>query len=155
MPTVTLVASPEGKLVGLTDADQRAYGKFIARIKALAESCITFTWKEPRSGPFHRRHFAMLAALFDAQEQFDDPEQFRKWLEVGAGFADFVPGPKGRMVAMPKSIAYHKLDQAEFEEIHNKVFAFVRSEHCRGFLWGHLDDEQSWEMVESVMEGFL
>lgn len=154
MPTVTLISTPDGKLAGLTPKDDSSYQRFIGRIRNLANSCITFTWREPRSGAYHRRHFAMLAALFDAQEQFADDEQFRKWLEVGAGFCDFVPGPKGRMVALPKSIAYARLDQVEFEGVHAKVMSFIYSEHCRRFLWPHLDDQASWDMLESVLGEF-
>lgn len=154
MPTVTLISTPDGKLAGLTAKDDSAYQRFIARIRALGGSCITFSWKEPRSGRYHRRHFAMLAALFEAQEQFADADQFRKWLEVGAGFCDFVPGPKGRMVALPKSISYDRLDQVEFEEVHGAVMSFIYSEHCRRFLWPHLSDGESWDMIESALGEF-
>ena len=58
------------------------------------------------------------------------------------------------MVAVPKSIAYEKLDQAEFEPIHDALFAFARSDHARFFLWGHLTDEQSTEMVDTVLREF-
>ncbi len=154
MATVTIKIGDQGKLEGLTDKDQKAYVKFLHRVKTLGNSCLTFQWKEPRSGAYHRRHFSMLHALFTAQEQFSDEDQLRKWLEVGAGFCDFVPGPKGRMVAIPKSIAYDKLDQPEFEQIHDAVFGFARSEHARMFLWGHLSDLDSWEMIEAVLGDF-
>lgn len=154
MPTVTLYLNNQGKLAGVTEKDGKAYGKFLSRIRDLGHGCITFTWREPRSSPYHRRHFAMLNALFEAQEQFDDPDQLRKWLEVGAGYVEFVPGPKGRMVAMPKSIAYDKLDQAEFEPIHQAVFSFARSQHARRFLWSHLSDEEGWQMIESILGEF-
>lgn len=154
MPTVSLVLGNTGKPEGATDKDARAYAKFVARIRTLGDSCIQFSWKEPRSGAYHRRHFAMLHALFSTQDQFSDEDQFRKWLEVGAGFCDFVPGPKGRMVAIPKSIAWDKLDQAEFEPLHDGVFGFARSEHARRFLWGHLSDQESWEMVEAALGEF-
>lgn len=154
MPTVSLVLGNTGKLEGATDKDARAYAKFLKRVKEIGSSSLVFSWKEPRSGAYHRRHFAMINALFSAQEQFDDQDQFRKWLEVGAGFAEFVPGPKGRMVAIPKSIAWDKLDQAEFEPLHDAVFGFARSDHARRFLWGHLSDQESWEMVENALGEF-
>ena len=81
-------------------------------------------------------------------------EQFRKWTEVGAGFCDFVPGPKGRMVALPKSIAYHAIDDEEFSTVHENVKAFLRSVHARRFLWPHQDESQSAEMVSTLISEF-
>lgn len=154
MAEVTLIRGEGGRLVGLTDRDDRGYAKFLDRIKALGNSCIKFTWLEPRSGPFHRRHFAMLAAMFEAQEQFHDEEQFRKWGEAGAGFADLVPGPAGNPIAVVKSIAYHRLDQENFAQLHKVVFEFYRSDYARRFLWPHLSDTASWEMVDSILMEF-
>lgn len=157
MPTVSLTRDDAtGHLVGVTPKDNRAYGKFLERYRSLtSKGSITFSWKEPRSGAYHRRHFAILARLFDAQEQFEDEDVFRKWLEVGAGYAVFAPGTDGQMVAIPKSISYESLDQAEFEPIHEAVMAFARSAYARSYLWPHLSDSDSWGMVESVMGEFM
>ena len=155
MPTVTLTVDQSGKLHGVTERDEKGYLKFRARLVDMTpEDSLLFTWKEPRSGPYHKRHFAMIGALFNAQEQFDDQDQFRKWLEVGAGYADMVPGPKGKMCAMPRSIAYDKLDQAEFEPIHEAVFRFARTAHATRFLWPHLTDLQQMEMVQAILGEF-
>ena len=155
MPTVMLTRGDDGKLAGVNDREQRKYVKFLNRaVNLTPEDSIKFSWTEPRSGPYHRRHFSMIGAVYLAQEQFDDEDAFRKWLEVGAGYCKFVPGPSGRMVALPDSIAYDKLDQAEFEPIHEAVFQFVRSPYARSFLWGHLTDQQSNDMVDGVLQEF-
>lgn len=107
----------------------------------------------PRSGPFHRRHFAILNAVFDAQERFDDFERFRDWLSIGAGHVTWVPGAKGGIVPLPKSISYSKADQHEFEEYHAKVMAFLRGEHAAVFLWKHLGNDANW-MVDSILSEF-
>ncbi|MFA9439421.1 hypothetical protein ACDA63_07270 [Uliginosibacterium sp. sgz301328] len=156
MPTVSLVRDERtDHLVGASPKDNRAYAKFLKAARELKKGSITFSWKEPRSGAYHRRHFAILARLFDAQEQFEDEDVFRKWLEVGAGYAVFAPGTDGQMVAIPKSISYESLDQAEFEPIHEAVMAFARSAYARAYLWPHLSDSDSWGMVESVMGEFM
>lgn len=154
MPTIEITAE-NGKIVGVDDKAQKAYAKFRARLESLhnGESLI-FSWKEPRSGPFHRRHFAMLGAVYNAQEQFTDETQFRKWMEVGAGYADMLPGPKGKPVAVPRSIAYEKLDQVEFEPIHQAVFAFARSLYATRFLWPQLSDAQQAEMIAAILAEF-
>ena len=157
MPTITLIADPATrKLAGLTEKDGRGWARFLGLVKRLLQSgsCITFTWREPRSGPFHRRFFAMLGAAFDAQERFDDPEQFRLWLTVGAGFCDFVPHPQRGVVAIPKSIAFDKLEQAEFQEVADAVWQFYRSAHAREILYPHLSADASFEMVWSVLDAF-
>lgn len=155
MPQVILHRGPNGKPEGITPAMDRAYQRFRARAAALEpRDSLVFSWREPRSGPYHRRHFVMLDALFQAQERFEDDEKFRKWLEVGAGYCDLLPGPTGELVAVPKSIAYEKLDQLEFEPIHAAVFAFARSERCTAFLWPHLTAEQRFMMVETTLAEF-
>ena len=155
MTTITVTMGDDGKLRGFTDKDQIAYGKFRKRIAELEPGELMWleTWFE-RSGPYHRRHMAMVGAFFDAQEQFADFDDFRKWTQVGAGHCDFVPGPAGRMVALPKSIAYHKLDQADMEQLHKKTVDFLRSEHAQRFLWPHLSAEQTWMTIETILVGF-
>ena len=154
MPTITLIAGPDGRIAGLSDKDDRGWRRVVAKLKNLGQSCVTITWREPRSGPFHRRFFAMVNAAFEAQERFDDPEQFRLWLTVGAGFCDFLPHMDRGVVAIPKSIAYDKLDQGEFQEVADAVWQFYRSAHAREILYPHLADAASAEMVWSVLEAF-
>lgn len=154
MPTVTLHLNENRQLDGISERDQKAYAKFKYRISTLDRESIIFSWKEPRSGPYHRRFFAMLNALHEAQDQFQDADMMRKWLEVGAGFADFCPSSTGKMCAIPKSISYDKLDQHEFQDIHDKMFEFARSEHARRFLWPHMSDSVSETMVNAILDGF-
>lgn len=155
MPTVSIIKGDDGKAVGLTVKEEAKFVKFRKRLLELTdEEALIFTWKEPRSGPFHRRHFAMVNALFEAQERFEDDYGFRKWLEMGAGYCDMVPGRDGQLIPVPRSIDYATLDQADFEPIHNDIFKFVRSEYARQTLWAHLDNEKSWQMVDAVLGGF-
>ncbi len=116
--------------------------------------CVRLAFWIPRSPQFHRRHFALLGAVFEQQEQFADREQFRMWVQVGAGHCDFVPGPKGRMVALPKSIAWHKLEDTEFAAHHAAVVEFLRSAHCIGFLWPQLNQAERQQTIEAVLMEF-
>lgn len=154
MPTITLHIGPDGKPAGITEKDDRLYTAFKYRLKDLGKESITFSWKEPRSGPYHRRHFAMINAIYEGQEQFQDQDMFRKWLEVGAGYAEFCPSSTGKMCAIPKSIAYDKLDQKEFQEVHEAIFQFARSLHATRFLWPHLSDKEAGEMIEALLREF-
>ena len=107
----------------------------------------------PRSGAFHRRHMAIINAVFDAQERFEDFDQFWIWLKVGAGWVDWCAGPKGGVVPIPKSVSYRAADQNEFEQYHAKVMAFLRGQHAAPFLWRHLGNDAAW-MMDSILSGF-
>jgi len=153
--TITVTINDEGKPVGLTPKDQRAWARFCKTMKgAEPGEVFSLDYWFPRSGSFHRLHMKMMAVLFESQEQFDDPDKFRKWMETGAGYCDIVPGPNGRMVAIPKSISYKSLDDEGMREVHEAIKAFARSERFSDFLWPHLSADQQAEMVESIIRPF-
>lgn len=152
MSTVIVTKGQDGKLQGLGDAGQRAYTRFLGRVKDLEPGeTMRFSFWLPRSPGFHRRHFLILAAVFQQQDQFQDPEKLREWLQVGAGFCDILPGPKGNPVAISRSIAWENLDDADFAEHHAAVVAFMRSIHCTRFLWPHLADLKADELINGVL----
>lgn len=155
MTTITVVKDDRGRLIGLGEKDKRAYSRFKKMLDGLGQGeLFTLDYWFPREGWKHRKHFAMLTAIFDAQEQFADPEQMRMWLQVGAGHCEFVPGPTGKAVAIPKSISYSQMDDAEFDVHHEKVKDFLRSEHAQRFLWPHLTPEQTWQTIETILGDF-
>ncbi len=155
MPRIVLLKDAKGYLDGLSPADQRAYARFrLALAELPVGGTIAFEFRIPRSPAFHRLHFALIGKLFESQEQFPDAEALRKWLEVGAGHCLFVPGPTGRMVAIPLSIRYEALDEHEFREHHDKVLAYLRSGHAARFLWPHLSEEAGNGIVEALLAGF-
>ncbi len=155
MPQIQVCKDNTGKLAGFGPKGERAYARFLSAVRNLEHGeMLAFSYKIPRAPKFHRLHFVMLAALFEAQEQFQSDYQFRKWAEVGAGHVDWVPGPTGKMVALPRSIDYESLDAVEFSEMHEAVKAFFRSQHATRFLWPHLDDLKAADMIEAILAGF-
>jgi len=149
MSAVVLVKLPDGKLEGFGEKGARAWAKFRTRIGALEPGeTLHFEWREPRSPKHHRLFFAKLRGLFDRQEQFDSEDKLRAWLTVGAGYCTFVPGPDGCMVALPDSIAWVSLDEADFSDLHAKVDNFLWTDHAREFLWPHLTAQQTYDMVD-------
>lgn len=155
MTTITLTINEQRKPEGFKDKDKRAYARFKKMLsEAEPGEILSVAFWFPRNGKFHRLHMAMIAQLFDAQEQFEDDEQFRKWLEVGAGYCTWAPGPSGKAVPIPKSISYKSLDDEGMRDVHEKVKAFIRSPHAQNFLWPHLSGQQQTEMVELVLQGF-
>jgi hypothetical protein len=152
---IVVVKDEHAKLRGFGEKGQRAWLRFRKAIEALEiGETLSFSWHKPRSPKFHRLYFAMLGALFDMQEQFVDIDQLRAWLTVGAGYADFAPGPKGRMVALPKSIAWHRMDDNEFRELVLATWDFLRSAHATRFLWPALSDMQGDQRVTEFLLGY-
>lgn len=144
-----------GILDGFTKDDKRAWRRFWKRLTTAAPGeMVNIEMVFPRSGPFHRYHMAMEQAVFDAQEKFSDFEMFRDWLKIGAGWVEWVPGAKGGIVPLPKSISYAKVDEEEFRRYHDKVFGFLRGEHAAPYLWKHLPEDQAHEMMETILRGF-
>ena len=152
---IVVVKDEQNKLRGFGEKGQRAWLRFRNAIEALEiGETLSFAWHKPRSPKFHRMYFGMLGALFDRQEQFADVDQLRAWLTVGAGFCEFVPGPTGRMVALPKSIAWHRMDDNEFKELVLATWAFIRTEHAQRFLWPHMQPLVADQMVDEFLLGF-
>jgi hypothetical protein len=155
MSAVVVFKGEDGKLQGFGDKGARAWAKFGARVRDMVVGeTLAFEWFEPRSKKHHGLFFAKLGMLMDLQEQFPDEETLRKWLICGAGYCDYFPGAKGRMMAIPQSMAWHKMDEADFADLHGKIDAFLWSEHARRFLWPHLTDEQTYETIQQLMQEF-
>jgi hypothetical protein len=107
-----------------------------------------------RLGWYHRKHMALEQKVFEAQERFDNFRQFRSWLKVGAGHVDWVPGPKGGVIPVPKSISYAELEQDEMERVHADMVAFLRTEHAIKTLWPKLVDHARELAIEAVLGEF-
>jgi len=155
MATISITRDNTGQLVGLGEKNAKAYAKCRQQIKDLEPGevyCLSVWFS--RNPKLHGLHMAMLAQVFDQQEQFDDFEQFRMWAQVGAGHCVFVPGPGGKMCAIPKSIAWAKLDDADFQAHHEAVKAFLRSLRATRFLWPDLDDVAAGEAMAAILDGF-
>jgi len=144
-----------GWIDGLGRDDKRAWRKFWTRMLMLEPGeLIEFTTEFPRSGKHHRLFFATLSAVYDAQERFQDFDQFRRWLLIGAGHVDWVPGAKGGVVPLARSISYASADEHVFTEVHRKVLDWMRGDHCAPFLWPKMEEQAAADMMETILEGF-
>jgi Protein of unknown function (DUF1367) len=152
MARIVLVKDIDGELHGYTDADERAYHRFAQIVDELAEGeTLAFSWREPRTPEFHRAHFALLKLIFESQETFAHADQLRAWLTCGAGHCDYVAGPGGELVAIPRSIAYETLDETDFREHHKRVIDFLRTPRAYHFLWPALTDIQGADAAAQLI----
>lgn len=155
MARVVLFKDEIGELRGLTDADERAYQRFIALASRIeVGATIAFSFSEPRSPEYHRAHFALLKLFYDHQEVFDDASAFRCWAEVGAGHCDFVPGPDGGLIAIPRSIAFEKLEEADFREHHRRVIDFLVSARAYQYLWPDCSPEDGERASRTLLVAY-
>lgn len=142
-------------LRGIDDQHTKRWLKVVNTWFGLEEGEITTVdTRHPRSGPFHRFHMAMEQAVFNAQERFTAFEQFRNWLKIGAGHVEWVRGPTGGVVPLPKSISYADLEEVEMREVHAAMLEFLGGVHAAPYLWKHLDPEEAGGMMKSILDGF-
>lgn len=144
-----------GMVDGLGEVGRKQWRRFVNGLMQLEPGeMVSIRTHKARSGPFHRRHMVIETAIFEAQEKFENFEQFRNWLKVGSGFCDWIAGPKGAVIPVPRSMAFDKLEDGEMRQVHDDMVAFMRSEHAGRALWKHLEPAARMEMVESIFRGF-
>jgi hypothetical protein len=145
-----------GAIDGLGEKGKRQWRRLLNDLFALEPGeCMTLHRHKQRSGPFHRRHMAMEQRIFEAQERFTnfDPG-FRDWLKIGAGHCEWVPGPRGAIVPIPKSISYADMDEDEMREFHLAAIAFLREPYAQKVLWPKANDLQRDQAMRAILEEF-
>ena len=80
----------------------------------------------PRNLAFHRKFFALLDVARDLADTDFNEEQFRAVCITGAGWCDYIEHD-GKMIAIPRSISFAKMDDAEFENLYKDVLDFICS----------------------------
>lgn len=145
-----------GQVDGLSEQHRKSWRRLWSWFLKKAEpgEMVEIQTHRDRLGWFHRKHMAMEQAVFDSQERFDDFDQFRVWMKTGAGFVTWLPGPRGGVIPVPRSISYAKLEQDAMEKVHDDIVRFLRSAHAQKTLWRHLSEAKRAEMVETVLGGF-
>jgi hypothetical protein len=155
MSQITILKNDQGKLQGLDDKGQRAYAKWRKLVETLPiGQTLTFSYRMPRSPGHHRLFFAKLNSLLSRTEAFDDLNKLRYWLVMGAGYADFVPGISGQLHAIPKSMDFDSMDEADFQELHRAVDNFLWTAQAQATLWPQSDELGRYKCVESFLEEF-
>jgi len=91
----------------------------------------------------HRRFFAFIKMSFDMQDTYETIDIWRRVLQMKAGHFDEVVTEKGKLLYLPKSIAWDELDEIEFRPLFTEIVnAFIRD-------FGHnLNDLQINSVVE-------
>lgn len=103
----------------------------------------------PRNGKFHRRFFAMLDVAYsnhdwpEIETKFGrvrtSPEMFRRYVTVKAGHYEADMTPHGEIRVVPKSIAWAKMDEAEFSQLYSDVLDVILAEFLTNWSSGDMD----------------
>lgn len=140
---------------GLSDQDKKTWRRFWNWImKAGSGEIFSIQTWTPRNARFHKLHMKIETEVFKSQERIHSFEQFRTWLKIGAGFVDWMAGPKGGVVPVPRSISYSRADEDTMRQFHADAIAFLRTEYAQKYLWPHLPADKAQEMVEAVLGRF-
>lgn len=144
-----------GAIDGLGERGKKQWRRFFNGVLRLEPGeMVSIETHRARSGPFHRRHFAIEQSVFEAQERFTVFDQYMYWIKVGAGWVTWAAGPKGGVVPIPRSVSYAAADEDEFQQFHEQVIGFLRGEHAAKYLWPHLSSAQANSMMNGLLEGF-
>jgi hypothetical protein len=155
MTKLVLTKGQDGKLCALDEKGQKAYAKFKGAVANLKPGeTLAFNFRLPRSMKHHGLFFAKLSRLLERTETFTELDKLRAWVIMGAGYADFVPGTDGKPCAIPRSMDFDSMDEAEFSALHSDVDAFLWCQHAQAILWPSLTPERRWECMESFMGEF-
>lgn len=155
MSRVVILKDESGKLRGLDEVGERAYSKWKKMVTNLEiGQTISFTYRMPRSPKHHRLFFSKLQSLLSRSETFSELDKLRYWLVMGAGYADFVPGLDGKPNAIPRSMDFDSMDEADFSELHRCVDNFLWTEFAQRTLWPSLNADARYQCVDSFMREF-
>ena len=107
--------------------------------------------KPQRNLAFHRKYFALVKTAWEylpeqTSNGFRSMDAFRKYCEVAAGYYDpFFSPVRGEFVEVPRSIAFDRMDDAEFSELYERV---------KDVIWGIIGGRVTREEFERNMSNF-
>ena len=88
-------------------------------------------WKR-RNVKFHRKFFELLNMIFDMQEKYTNERDLRVEITLKCGFYEEHLTEKGKIVYIPKSISFEKMDDVEFEKLYNKAIDVCIRDYAKG-----------------------
>jgi hypothetical protein len=129
-----------GKLVPADEASRA----ILSKIKT--GDVVRVEVKRPRNTAHHRKFFALLNVVFENQEAYENPDHLLLALKYAVGHCDIVIAKDGSKMPIGRSIAFHKMNQAEFEAFYEKCLDVI----AKHFLPGVETDA-----LRAEVEGFL
>ena len=110
-----LVKSPGGDLLGWGPTDQN----YIAKLGA--GEFLECETQKVRNPAHHRKFFALLQAAYGAQDKHKNLTSLLVELKIRAGWYDEHITADGKLVYVPKSISWARMDQETFDKFYGEA----------------------------------
>jgi len=105
------------------------------------------TVKRPRNLRHHKKFWALMNLVFENQGHYENVDNMVAAMKTAVGHCDFMPSKDGKtMIAIPKSIAFHKMDQKQFETFY---------ESCLSVIAKHFIPSIDKDDLRQEVDGFL
>lgn len=91
------------------------------KFRALVKVKIT----RSRNLKHHAKFFALMRIVYSNQERYTNPDHLLTALKIAAGWTEAIIMPSGNQYLIPKSIAFDKMDQTEFEVFYDRALDIV------------------------------
>ena len=122
-------------LAGLEPAD----GFEMPRLKLGSVVKVKIT--QARNMKHHRLFFALMNKIFENQETYETLEDLVNVIKIATGHCHVYRKKNGDPLPVPRSIAFHKMDQTQFDDFYAKVIRLVRENIVPGLDEGALREE--------------
>lgn len=103
---------------------------------------------KPRNGKHHRLGFGMLQWVFDNQDRYDLFEDFLVEMKLRTGHYREHVSLRGVVMYMPKSLAFHNMDEVEWGEWRSKAITAILKHFMPGM------NEPDFENAIAVVLGY-
>jgi hypothetical protein len=104
--------------------------------------------KQPRNLQHHRLFWALMSLVHDNidHERYPTVEDLVAAVKISAGLRTRIELPNGEIGFIPGSIAFHKMDQAEFDAFYERVCDLI----AKYFLPGVEKDALAYEVKQMI-----
>jgi len=140
MPEVFLKKMQGGMLCAATPHDYEL-------MKAWAVGdVIRSNMRKTRNGGHHCKGFSLINFIFENQDRYATVEDLLVEIKLKAGHYREHITTKGKLVYIPKSIAFAAMDQAEFNIFYDKMIDIALQHFCQG-----MSEQQLRRYVDGVL----
>lgn len=111
---------------------------------------VTVEVKRPRNPNHHRLYWALVSKVWENVDEriYPTPETLHAAIKVATGHRTPFVLPDGTQGFIPDSIAFHKMDQTQFDVFFDRVVSLV----CEYFIPGLEEDDLKREVLAMVGE---
>lgn len=102
----------------------------------------------PRNLKHHRKFMALMQVIFPHQTTYPTMDSLRKAIAVALGYGDTIKFPDGRIMLIPKSISFAKMDQTAFTEFYDRALELVQTK-----ILPSVDSDDLEREVNEILEG--